>query len=60
MAMDQESSDKIISPPSVFEFLGLRQDFLHASDPAFDIDDVFMKPTDLEEDTSQDIVPRGG
>ena len=60
MAMDQESSDKIISPPSVFEFLGLRQDFLHASDPAFDIDDVCMEPIDLDVGTNSNIVPSGG
>ena len=40
--------------------MGLRQDFMHASDPVFDIDDVYMEPTDLDMATNQDIVPRVG
>ena len=59
MAMDQESNDHINSPPSEFDVMGLRQDFMHASDPFFDIDDVYMEPTDLDMETNQDIVPRG-
>ena len=52
MAMDQESNEQIISPSSEFEVLGLRQDFFHASDPALDIDDVYMEPTDLNMETN--------
>ena len=32
---------------------------MHASEPAFDRDDINMEPTDLDMGTKQDIVPRG-
>ncbi|CAI5701832.1 unnamed protein product [Peronospora effusa] len=58
MTVDQTGNDQIVSPLSEFESLTLRQDYMHASDPAFDIDDIYMEPTDLDVDTNHDIVPR--
>ena len=43
MTVDQTGNDQIISPPSDFESLDPRQDFVHASEPAFDIDDTWSQ-----------------
>ena len=59
MIVDQAGTDQTILPPSIFEFLNPRQDFDSVSDPAFDIDDVYMELTDLDVDATPDIVPRG-
>jgi hypothetical protein len=59
MMVDQTGTDQVISPPSDFESLTPRQDFVHVPDPAFDIDDVHMEQSDLDVDMTRDIVSRG-
>lgn len=59
MEVDDICNSQIISPPNDFEFLDPRHDHLDTSDPAFDIDDVYMEPTDMDMDMNRDIVPKG-
>ena len=59
MVVDQTGTDQVISPPSDFESLTPRQDFVHVPDPAFDIDDIHMEQSDLDVDTTRAIVSRG-
>ena len=60
MVVDQTGTDQVILPPSEFGSITPRQDFEPVPDPAFDIDDVYMEPTELDVDTTRDIVPRRG
>ena len=59
MVVGQAGTDQTIIHPSEFEYLNPRQDCDSVPDPAFNIDDVYMEPTDRDVDATQDIVPRG-
>ena len=56
MAIDQNGNDQTIPTPK-FELL---DDVTHGYDPATNINDVYMKPSDSDDDTSQIIRPRRG